>query len=49
MISIDDQPDDKHILLVIGPEGGIIDYEIELLKKAGCQIMDLGPRILRTG
>jgi RsmE family RNA methyltransferase len=39
---------DKHILLVIGPEGGIIDYEIELLKKAGCQPLDLGPRILRT-
>ena len=36
------------ILLVIGPEGGIIDYEIELLKAAGCQLMDLGPRILRT-
>jgi RsmE family RNA methyltransferase len=34
--------------LVIGPEGGIIDYEIELLKAAGCQTIDLGPRILRT-
>jgi len=34
--------------LVIGPEGGIIDYEIELLKSAGCQTMDLGLRILRT-
>jgi len=36
------------ILLVIGPEGGIIDYEIEALKAAGCQTLDLGPRILRT-
>jgi RsmE family RNA methyltransferase len=34
--------------IIIGPEGGIIDYEIELLKAAGCQAIDLGPRILRT-
>ncbi len=39
---------DKPITLIIGPEGGIIDYEIELLKAAGCQTMDLGPRILRN-
>jgi 16S rRNA (uracil1498-N3)-methyltransferase len=38
----------KPITLIIGPEGGIIDYEIELLKAAGCQPIDLGPRILRT-
>lgn len=38
----------KAITLVIGPEGGILDYEIELLKTAGCQPIDLGPRILRT-
>ena len=36
------------ITLIIGPEGGIIDYEIALLKAAGCQLIDLGPRILRT-
>jgi RsmE family RNA methyltransferase len=41
-------PEDKPIVLVVGPEGGIIDYEIELLKAAGCQTVDLGPRILRT-
>jgi 16S rRNA (uracil1498-N3)-methyltransferase len=34
--------------LIIGPEGGIIDYELESLKAAGCQTVDLGPRILRT-
>jgi RsmE family RNA methyltransferase len=39
---------DKSMILVVGPEGGIIDYEIELLKAAGCQPIDLGPRILRT-
>jgi len=38
----------RPIFLVIGPEGGIIDYEIALLKAAGCQPIDLGPRILRT-
>ena len=37
-----------NIVLIIGPEGGIIDHEIELLKAAGCQTIDLGPRILRT-
>jgi 16S rRNA (uracil1498-N3)-methyltransferase len=38
----------KNILLIIGPEGGIIDYEIDQLKSVGCQLIDLGPRILRT-
>ena len=38
----------RPVILVIGPEGGIIDYEIELLKSAGCQTIDLSPRILRT-
>jgi 16S rRNA (uracil1498-N3)-methyltransferase len=38
----------SHVVLIIGPEGGIIDYEIELLKAAGCQTIDLGLRILRT-
>jgi len=41
-------PISQSIVLIIGPEGGIIDYEIELLKSAGCQLIDLGPRILRT-
>jgi len=35
-------------VVIIGPEGGIIDYEIESLKAAGCKLIDLGPRILRT-
>lgn len=34
--------------LVIGPEGGFIPYEIELLQQNGCQIRTLGSRILRT-
>ena len=34
--------------LIIGPEGGFIPYEIDLLIKNGCQAMSLGNRILRT-
>ncbi|KAA8731305.1 16S rRNA (uracil(1498)-N(3))-methyltransferase [Acinetobacter qingfengensis] len=34
--------------VVIGPEGGFIPYEIDLLKENGCQIYHLGNRILRT-
>jgi RsmE family RNA methyltransferase len=35
-------------LLVIGPEGGFIPYEVEKLQAAGCQIVSLGKRILRV-
>ncbi|ENX18102.1 hypothetical protein F895_00170 [Acinetobacter sp. CIP 64.2] len=34
--------------LIIGPEGGFIPYEVDLLQKNGCQAMCLGNRILRT-
>lgn len=34
--------------VVIGPEGGFIPYEVELLVKNGCQAMSLGNRIIRT-
>jgi RsmE family RNA methyltransferase len=34
--------------VVVGPEGGFIPYEVELLQKNGCQAMSLGNRILRT-
>ena len=34
--------------IVIGPEGGFIPYEIDLLMKNGCQAMNLGNRIIRT-
>jgi len=36
------------LTVIIGPEGGIQDFEIDLFKTAGCHFMDLGPRILRT-
>ena len=36
------------IAVVIGPEGGIEEQEIEEFKKAGAKIVTLGKRILRT-
>ncbi len=38
----------KKTLLVIGPEGGFIPYEVEKLQAAGCAVVSLGPRILRV-
>ncbi len=35
-------------LLAIGPEGGFVPYEVEQFEKAGCEIVSLGPRILRV-
>lgn len=34
--------------IIIGPEGGFIPYEVDLLIKNGCQAVSLGNRILRT-
>ena len=34
--------------IVIGPEGGFIPYEVDLLIKNGCQAGSLGNRIIRT-
>ncbi|MEH6570403.1 MAG: 16S rRNA (uracil(1498)-N(3))-methyltransferase [Halioglobus sp.] len=35
-------------VLVIGPEGGFIPYEVEKFQGAGCKTLSLGPRILRV-
>lgn len=35
-------------LLLVGPEGGFITWEVEQLLAAGCEGMHLGPRILRV-
>lgn len=35
-------------VLVIGPEGGFIPYELEKFREAGCSVLGLGPRILRV-
>lgn len=39
---------EQSITLAIGPEGGWIPYEIELLRKSGLQPVQLGERILRV-
>ena len=39
---------DHPCTIVIGPEGGFIPYEVDLLIKNGCQAVSLGNRILRT-
>lgn len=38
----------KTIAIVIGPEGGFEELEIQKLKELGAHIVTLGPRILRT-
>ncbi len=38
----------KRIAIVVGPEGGFSDAEIETLVKKGAVSVSLGPRILRT-
>ncbi len=35
-------------LVIIGPEGGFLPYEIERLVQLGCRNVSLGPRILRV-
>lgn len=36
------------VQLLVGPEGGFEDQELDLLKRSGVQAVSLGPRILRT-
>lgn len=36
------------LLLVVGPEGGVSDEELELFAQAGAQVVRLGPTVLRT-
>jgi len=35
-------------LAVIGPEGGMTDGELRACREAGCQVVSLGPRVLRA-
>ena len=37
----------KNAVLIIGPEGGLNDFEVNLFKSKGVQIVNLGQRILR--
>ena len=41
-------PAPRDILLILGPEGGFSDQEIEKARAAGCVVAGLGPRILRA-
>ena len=40
--------DEIKIAVIIGPEGGIDEEEIEILQKSGAKTITLGKRILRT-
>lgn len=42
------QPPPANILLILGPEGGFTDGEIDKARAAGCLIAGLGPRVLRA-
>jgi RsmE family RNA methyltransferase len=35
-------------ILILGPEGGFIPYEVEKLRESGCRVVSLGERILRV-
>ncbi len=39
---------DHACTIMIGPEGGFISFEVDLLIKNGCQALSLGNRIIRT-
>ena len=38
----------RHATLVVGPEGGLAEGEVDALRSAGAIVAGLGPRILRT-
>lgn len=38
----------QKVLLVVGPEGGFTEEEIEAAQKSGCKLLSLGPRRLRS-
>lgn len=46
--ALKDFPKPQQVTLLIGPESGLSDSEIEAAKKSGFQPISLGPRILRT-
>lgn len=42
------EPDDRDVVLVVGPEGGIAPAELSRLEAAGATLVRLGGTILRT-
>ena len=48
LLKIKNTEDKIKIAVIIGPEGGIEEREVEILKSAGAKVITLGKRILRT-
>lgn len=40
--------DDRDLLVVVGPEGGVAPQELATLTSAGAELVRLGPEVLRT-
>jgi 16S rRNA (uracil1498-N3)-methyltransferase len=40
--------DDRDVVLVVGPEGGVAPSELDLLRSAGATVVRLGSTVLRT-
>ena len=38
----------REVVLLVGPEGGFAESEVEAAKEAGFQLLSLGPRVLRA-
>ena len=43
-----DLPQDREVVLVVGPEGGVAPEELARLEAAGAVLVRLGPHVLRT-
>ena len=41
-------PENKQVCLLIGPEGGLTENEVQLSENKGFKAITLGPRVLRT-
>jgi len=48
LATVQQPPENIAIHLLIGPEGGLTDLEVQQAKQAGLSPVQLGPRILRT-
>ena len=40
--------DDRDVVVLVGPEGGVADHELDALTAAGSSAVRLGPEVLRT-